>query len=177
MLELERQVAVLVLGETFQQLSDPVNETQALECERQLAVVELEENFKRLSDHVAVTERDTKLEFNCALDMVKEVDRLARRGQADICTLGYRLQQFEDGADKAAGDCSGADTTNSSQGARGMHPLTPSWMRCGSVVLVWWRHSPTWSRRFAHVRCLAWVWWRSSSLTVNCESLAWGCRH
>ena len=44
-LELERQVAVLELGENFKQLSDLVNETKELECERQLAVVELEARF------------------------------------------------------------------------------------------------------------------------------------
>ena len=38
-LELERQVAVLELGENFKKLSDLVNEAKALEWERQLAVV------------------------------------------------------------------------------------------------------------------------------------------
>ena len=41
-LELERQLAVLELGESLKQLSDHVNESKALEWERQLAVVELE---------------------------------------------------------------------------------------------------------------------------------------
>ena len=55
-LELERQVAVLELGENFKQLSDRVHETQVLEGERQLAVVELEGNFQRLSDRVNETQ-------------------------------------------------------------------------------------------------------------------------
>ena len=54
-LELERQVAVLELGENFKQLSDLVNEIQALEGERQLAVAELEGNFKQLSFRVNET--------------------------------------------------------------------------------------------------------------------------
>ena len=45
-LELERQAAVLELGENFKRLSDLVNETKALEWERQLAVVELERTFQ-----------------------------------------------------------------------------------------------------------------------------------
>ena len=52
-LELERQVAVLELGENFKRVSDFVNKTEALESERQLAVVELEDNFKQHPDHVA----------------------------------------------------------------------------------------------------------------------------
>ena len=82
-LELERQVAVLQLGENFKQLSDlvtrlrrwsvngrwlwrslrltssgsrtVVNETKALEWERQLAVVEVEGNFMQLSERVNET--------------------------------------------------------------------------------------------------------------------------
>ena len=54
--ELERQAAVLELGEHFKRLSDLVNEAQALEWERQLAVVELEGNFKQLSFRVNETE-------------------------------------------------------------------------------------------------------------------------
>ena len=51
-LELERQVAVLELGENFKQLSDLVNEAKALEGERQVAVEKLEAHFQRLSDRV-----------------------------------------------------------------------------------------------------------------------------
>ena len=51
-LELEKQVAVLELGENFKQLSDLVNKAQALECERQVAVEKLEAHFRRLSDRV-----------------------------------------------------------------------------------------------------------------------------
>ena len=54
-LELERQVAVLELGEKFKRLLDLVNETRAMECERQLAMVEIEANFKRLSHQVVLT--------------------------------------------------------------------------------------------------------------------------
>ena len=54
-LELERHVAVLELGENFKQLSDFVNEAKVLECARQLAVVELEARFQRLSDLVNET--------------------------------------------------------------------------------------------------------------------------
>ena len=55
-LEFERQLAVVELGENFKKLSDLVNEAKALEWERQLAVVEFEGNFKRLSDRVNETE-------------------------------------------------------------------------------------------------------------------------
>ena len=51
-LELERQVAVLELGENFKQLSDLVNEAKALEWERQLVEVELEAHIQRFSDLV-----------------------------------------------------------------------------------------------------------------------------
>ena len=54
-LELERQVAVLELGENFRQLSDLVNEAKALEWERQEAVEKLEARFQRLSDLVNET--------------------------------------------------------------------------------------------------------------------------
>ena len=54
-LELERQVAVLELGEKFKQLLDLVNEAEALECERQVAVEQLEVHFQRLSDRVNET--------------------------------------------------------------------------------------------------------------------------
>ena len=53
-LELERQVAVLELGENFKQLSDLV--TEALEGERQVAVEKLEAHFQRLSDRVNETQ-------------------------------------------------------------------------------------------------------------------------
>ena len=66
-LELERQVAVLELGENFKQLSDLVNETRALEWERQLAVVELE--GKQLSDHVAESERSSELELGRSIGL------------------------------------------------------------------------------------------------------------
>ena len=33
---------------------------------------------------------------------------------------------------------------------------------------------PRRDRGDSQVRCLAWVWWRSSSLTMNCGCLAWG---
>ena len=57
------------------------------------------------------------------------------------------------------------------KGSGAWHPLTPSWMPCGrgSVGAL-----PRRDRRDSQVRCLALVWWRSSSLTVNCGSLAWG---
>ena len=55
-LELERQVAVLELGENFKQLSDLVNEAKALEGERQVAVEKLEAHFQRLSDRVNETQ-------------------------------------------------------------------------------------------------------------------------
>ena len=55
-LELERQVAVLELGENFKQLLDLVNEAKALEWQRQLAVVELEARFQQLSDRVNETQ-------------------------------------------------------------------------------------------------------------------------
>ena len=54
-LELERQVAVLELGENFKQLSNLVNEAKALEWERQVAVEKLEAHFQRLSDRVNET--------------------------------------------------------------------------------------------------------------------------
>ena len=53
-LELERLVAVLELGENFKRLSDLVNETQTLELGRRLAVVELHDKFKQLSDQVVL---------------------------------------------------------------------------------------------------------------------------
>ena len=53
-LELERQVAVLELGENLKRLSDLVNEPEALESGRQLAVVELHDKFKQLSDQVVL---------------------------------------------------------------------------------------------------------------------------
>ena len=68
-MELERQVAVLELGEIF--VSDFVNESKALEWKRQLVVVKLEDTFKQLSDHVAEFEHSSKLEFKYASDMVK----------------------------------------------------------------------------------------------------------
>ena len=55
-LELERQVAVLELGENFKQLSDLVHEAKALEGERQVAVEKLEAHFQRLSDSVNETQ-------------------------------------------------------------------------------------------------------------------------
>ena len=55
-LQLERQVAVLELGENFKQLLDLVNEAKALEGERQVAVEKLEAHFQRLSDRVNETQ-------------------------------------------------------------------------------------------------------------------------
>ena len=55
-LELERQVAVLELGENFKQLSDLVNGAKALEGKRQVAVDKLEAHFQRLSDRVNETQ-------------------------------------------------------------------------------------------------------------------------
>ena len=114
-----------------------------LELERQVAVLELGENFKRLSDHVAESERSSKLEFECALNMVKEVDWVARQGQADICTLRYGLQQLEEWADTVAGAVVKLTVQTASKGSGAWHPLTQSWMHCGGVALVWWPPSPT----------------------------------
>ena len=55
-LELERQVAVLELGDNFKQLSDLVHEAKALEGQRQVAVEKLEAHFQRLSDRVNETQ-------------------------------------------------------------------------------------------------------------------------
>ena len=53
---------------------------------------------------MAEFEHSSKLEFKYASDMVNELDWMARRGQADICTLGCRPQHLEDWADAVAGD-------------------------------------------------------------------------
>ena len=66
--------------------------------------VQLEKNCTQLSDHVAEIEHSSNLEVKYASDMVKELDWMARRRQADICTLGYRLQHLEAWADAVAGD-------------------------------------------------------------------------
>ena len=60
-LELERQVAVLEVGENFKQLSDLVHEAKALEGERQVAVEKLEAHFQRLSDRVNETKALVRL--------------------------------------------------------------------------------------------------------------------
>ena len=59
-LELERQVAVLELGENFKQLSDLVHEAKALEGERQVAVEKLEAHFQRLSETQADRVNETQ---------------------------------------------------------------------------------------------------------------------
>ena len=127
-LELERQVAVLELGENFKQLSDLVNEAKALELERQLAVVELEGNFKQLSfrvnetkalvglvdDQIVSTRKAFTAELSCAkLFTLDEVE--ARYGDWSLqhdrlmLQVGHRLQQLENWADEIDGVLNGDD--------------------------------------------------------------------
>ena len=57
------------------------------------------------------------------------------------------------------------------KGSGAWHPLTPSWMPCGRVSVG---ALPRRDRGDSQVRCLSLVWWRISSLSVNCGSLVWG---
>ena len=121
-LELERQVAVLELGENFKQLSDLVNEAKALEWERQLAVLELQGNFKQLSDRVNETKAlvglvddqtvNTRKAFTAKLSCTKlstldEVE--ARNGDWSLQhdrlmpQVGHRQQQLDNWADEVDG--------------------------------------------------------------------------
>ena len=90
-LEGERQVAVEKLEAHFQRLSDRVNETQALEGERQLAVVELEGNFQRLSDRVNETQA-LEGERQLAVERVNEHLSEFKGTSLAVAELGLNLE-------------------------------------------------------------------------------------
>ena len=153
-------------GENNKQLSDRVNEAKALEWEGQLAVVELEGNFKRLSDRVNVSRTRSRTSGrlfwwnfhvrNCLPSM---------RWRPDMVVGGTSHNSLRTGLTRLL------EMMVVVKGSGAWHPLTPPWMPCGrgSVGAL-----PRRDRGDSQVRCLAWVWWRSSSLTVNCGSLVWG---
>ena len=106
-LELERQVAVLELGENFKRVSDFVDETVALEWERQLAVVELHDKFKQLFDQVVLMDTmDDQFElFRKAVlvQLATEKLKTLEEVEARCGDWGNRLQQLEDWVDEVDG--------------------------------------------------------------------------
>ena len=52
--------------------------------------------LKELADCVALVERDAAIRFKHAMSRANQVDWLARRGQADICTLEVEHEQITD---------------------------------------------------------------------------------
>ena len=105
-LELERQVAVLELGQNFKQLLDLVNEAKALECERQVAVEKLEGHFQQLSDLVNDTqvlegERQVAVEklqahFQRLSDRVNETQALEGERQLAVVELEGNFKRLSE---------------------------------------------------------------------------------